>query len=93
MTNQTTLFNQQPQILLNLSVDKRDKLRLSKQARKIYKLLTARRVSNSEMAQIALKYTGRVSEIRQALERIGQTVRAERGKGGLWYYKIVNLEN
>ncbi len=80
-------------VLPNPSVDKRDKLRLSRQAMKIYKLLAARKVSNSEMAEIALKYTDRVSEIRQALERIGQTIKATRGEGGLWWYEIVNLEN
>ena len=81
------------EILLNPSVDERDELRLSKQAMKIYELLTIRSVSNVEMSEIALKYTGRVSEIRQALERFGQTVKATRGEGGLWSYSIANLEN
>lgn len=81
------------EILLNPSVAEEDELRLSRQAIKIYKLLTVHRVSNVEMAEIALKYTCRVSEIRQALERFGQTIKATRGEGGLWFYSIVNLEN
>ena len=46
--------------------DPQERARLSRQAREILRLLEAGPCTNVELARVALKYTGRISEIRQA---------------------------
>lgn len=54
--------------------------RLSKQCREILARLRAGRATNNELAQIALKYTGRVSDLRKAGHDI-RVVRSDRATG------------
>lgn len=62
--------------------------RLSRQCREILALLRERReVSNAELAAVALKYTGRISEIRQAGYDV-RVVRRDRDSG-LTHYRLV----
>ena len=82
-----------PEVLLNPSVDDEDLPRLSRQCRKILRRLLNKDLSapsNKELSGIALKYTGRLSEIRQALQKVGwNVVVIKRLKSGLNYYGIV----
>lgn len=84
-------------IPVNYKVPPEDRLRLHRQARQIYEMLKKASaqncfISNLQMSRVALKYTSRVSEIRVALEKIGQTVKCIKGKKGLCYYAIVDIE-
>lgn len=56
-----------------------DRQRLSGQSLAIYNRLKAGKASNRELAQISLKYTSRISDIRAA----GFAVECEREPGGL----------
>jgi hypothetical protein len=60
------LFDVEEPIPVNTSVVAEEAPRLSKQCRAILDRLQLGPASNSELASIALKYTGRVSEIRKA---------------------------
>lgn len=86
-----------PEVLLNPSVDDVDLPRLSRQCQRILQRLLNRFLpppSNKELSAIALKYTGRLSEIRQALQQVGwNVVVIERRKNGLNFYGIVPNEN
>jgi hypothetical protein len=81
------------EVLLNPSVRQEDEIRLSRQARKIVKRLTDGFLpapTNADFGKIALKYTSRLSEIRDAVEAIGlQLVAKDQGEG-LWEYEIQN---
>lgn len=85
-----------PEVLLNPSVDDVDLPRLSRQCQRILRRLLDRNLpnpSNKELSQIALKYTGRLSEIREALKQVGwNVVVVERRKNGLNFYGIVESE-
>ena len=89
-TTTKTLFNR-PEILVSdpNTLDADDD-RLAGQNLKIYDLLLLHgQVSNRELANISMKYTGRISDIRRFLEKRGQTIRCIRGTGGLNFYTIV----
>lgn len=67
-----------------------DDERLSGQNLKIYEYLMLHgSMSNRELANISLKYTSRISDIRRWLEKRGQTIKCIRGEGGLNTYTIV----
>lgn len=86
------------QIPINFKVPPPDRLRVCRQARKIYEILKFRSkfdcfMTNDEMSKIARKYTGRVSEIREALKPYGQTIKCvKKEKSGLCYYAIMERE-
>lgn len=85
------------EILLNPSVAEEDELRLSRQNMRIYRRLCNKFLgppSNVELAEMALKYTSRISDIRAALKPFGLTVAiVKKAEGGLNYYDIVNLND
>jgi hypothetical protein len=58
--------------------------RLSRQCRLILARLRAGPATNAELAQIALKYTSRISDIRDN----GYVIRCTRGRGGLTVYRL-----
>ena len=62
-----------------------EKVRLSKQCRAMLALLRHHDPTNAELAQIALKYTNRISELRQAGHKIPRPTKIE---GGLWRYHL-----
>lgn len=80
------------EILLNPSVEEKDELRLSNQAKEIYDLLQLGPVTTSEAATIACQYNARINEIRQALMPLGLAVDETNGEGGNNKYEIVNFE-
>ena len=85
-----TLFDE-PEILVSdpNTLDSDDD-RLAGQNLKIYDLLIFHgQMSNKELANISLKYTSRISDIRRFLEKRGQTIKCIRGTGGLNFYTIV----
>ena len=62
-----------------------ERKRLSRQCAAILALLQSReRVSNAQLAEVALKYTGRISELRHAGYRI-DVVASDRASGLVWY--------
>ena len=61
-----------------------DRLRLNAQCQRILERLRQGRVSNRELSAIALKYTGRVSELRQAGHSV-KVVERNRETGLTWY--------
>ena len=67
---QTTLFDESipalPPIRVNASVHAVEAPRLSRQCRLILERLRTGPATNRELSGIALKYTGRLSELRQA---------------------------
>lgn len=76
-------------IPLNSSVADSDVKRLSKQCEKILHRLRQGPATNFELAQIALKYTGRIDEIRQHLRATtGERLIARRVQGSEWIYRI-----
>lgn len=100
MTGQMTfsqLLRRPTKVLLNPSVADEDFPRLSRQCQRILRRLLNRDLSspsNKELSAIALKYTGRLSEIRQALQQVGwNVVVTERRKNGLNFYGIVPNES
>jgi hypothetical protein len=78
-------------IPLNPSVREQDEIRLAAQARAIVKRLVDGFLpapTNKQLCAISLKYTGRLSEIRDAVKAIGlQLIGKDLGKG-LWEYEI-----
>ena len=87
------------EVLLNPSVPAEDELRLSAQAMKMWKLFRAwdkvgLLVSTADLMEIADQYQARLFELRRALINIGLCIDLVRkGKGGINYYALVNLEN
>ena len=72
--------------------DPEDAPRLTKQNAAILAILRLGPASNTELVAIALNYRARISEVREWLEHnTGETIRCIRGKGGLNWYKIVEL--
>lgn len=67
--------------------------RLSQQCEAIFDVLRRGPATNSELAQISLKYTGRISEIRRALRPIGLSVEVtQRDRTtGLTVYELVRF--
>lgn len=61
-----------------------EKFRLSRQCQAILTRLQAGRASNRELSQLALKYTGRISELREAGWNV-QMVEEDRASGLNWY--------
>lgn len=81
------------EILLNPSVEEKDELRLSRQAKEIYGLLQLGPARTSELNVIACQYNARINEIRQALMPLGLTVDlTKQGDGGNNEYEIVEFE-
>ncbi|MFH1370382.1 MAG: hypothetical protein ABII09_03735 [Planctomycetota bacterium] len=78
-------------LLLNPSVPVPDERRLKKQAVAVFNRLNNRampRVSNVELAEMAMQYNARIWEIRRWLEPQGWTVVRERNENGLNYYHL-----
>ena len=75
-----------PHVPVNVSVDKRDRARLSAQCVALLERLACGPATNVElMVELRiLNLTARASECRQA----GYDVRAERVKGGVWRYEV-----
>lgn len=61
-----------------------EKFRLSRQCQAILTRLEVGRASNRELSQLALKYTGRISELREAGWNV-QMVEEDRASGLNWY--------
>ncbi len=72
-------------IALNSSVAAVDVVRLSGQCLAILRRLGEGPATNVELSKLSLKYTSRISEIKQA----GHDVRAVREKGGVWRYSLI----
>jgi hypothetical protein len=66
---------------LNSTVDPRDQARLSRQCLAILKRLREGPATSAELAGIALKYTGRISDLR----RNGFAISSKRDGGGFLY--------
>lgn len=91
MNQRQTLFSEL--LLLNPSVEEKDELRLSRQAREIYGLLQLGSARTSELATIGLQYNARINEIRHAIMELGLTIDlTEEGEGGNNKYEIVEFE-
>src|SRR5580698_4926077 len=63
-----------PAIVVNATVDKREVKRLSRQCVAILERLQRGPATNRELSELSLKYTGRISELRQAGYNIKVTV-------------------
>jgi Helix-turn-helix domain len=60
-------------------------LRLNSQCKRILRLLCRQgRVSNGRLSRIALKYTGRISDLRAA----GHKIECQRAQGGKTWYSL-----
>ena len=74
-----------------------DQPRLGAQNRRILDLLSAGPATNVQLAEIALKYTSRISDIRRHLELSGQTIICRKldgqPHGGLRVYTIEQLRH
>lgn len=70
--------------VVNASVPAFDLDRLSQQTRAIYERLRRGWATNAELAAIALKYTSRISDLREN----GVSVERERVAGGTWRYRV-----
>ncbi len=88
-----TLFDLQAQPTIRPHfADPEDTPRLASQNDKILALLRVASATNRQLAVISLKYTARVSEVREFLENnTGETIICHRGKGGLNTYSIAKL--
>jgi hypothetical protein len=86
--SQATLFDETlpalPPIHVNKTVHLAEAPRLSRQCKLILERLQEGRASNSELAQRALKYTGRISDLRAAGYVI-EVVERNRDTGLTWY--------
>jgi hypothetical protein len=63
--------------------------RVSRQCREILDRLRSGRATNAELAHIALKYTGRISELRQAGHDV-RNVEHDHASGLAWYALFVD---
>jgi len=91
MTEQATLFDRPPEILVTdpSTLDEDDK-RLAGKNLIVYDLLILHgQMSNRELSNISLDYRGRIRDIRAYLKPKDQTVKCIRATGGLTYYTIV----
>jgi len=79
-----TLFDIQPHF-----ADCRDRPRLTGQNARILARLREGPATNVELAEISLKYTSRVSDVRAYLRPRGEDIVCARGPGGLNSYRIV----
>ena len=61
-----------------------ERKRLSGQCMDMLRMLRRGRVTNSELAKISLKYTGRISDLRKAVYDI-RCVERDRASGVSWY--------
>lgn len=78
-------------VKVNETVDARDRARLEGQAGDILALLRLRARTNAELAHISLKYTARLSEVREHLAKTtGEQLVAERKERGVWVYRIAS---
>lgn len=67
------------------NIQQADRPRVATQNARILAMLRARdRVSNAELADISLKYTSRISDLRKA----GYCIRCVRGQGGVAWYTL-----
>jgi len=73
-----------PSIPVNVTVDQREVKRLSKQCAAILERLQAGDATNHELAQIALKYTSRISDLRAAGYQI-EVASRDHDSGLVWY--------
>jgi len=87
------------EVLLNPSVLVEDELRLEGQAMEMWKLFKVRDkiglpVSTADLMEIGDQYQARLYELRRQLINIGLCIDlVKKGKGGINYYALVNLEN
>jgi hypothetical protein len=63
---QPDLFSARPVVLASPTLERRERRRLSKQNAEILARLQRGSASNSELAEMALNYRARISELRQA---------------------------
>jgi hypothetical protein len=76
-------------IPVNITVRREDAARLSGQCERILMRLRQGPATNHELAQIALKYTSRIDEVRRFLaHKTGEQLIAKRESGGVWNYEI-----
>jgi hypothetical protein len=82
------------EVLLNPSVATADDLRLSRQARAMYRLFSeGRSVSNVQLAQIGRQYGARLYELRRALIPLGWCIDVVgKGGNGVCFYRLVRIE-
>jgi len=82
------------EILLNPSVATADEVRLSRQARAMYRLFAEGRVvSTTELARIGRQYGARLWELRRALIPLGWCIdMVSRLRSGVCFYKLVRVE-
>lgn len=79
-----------PPVIRPHYADAADVPRLAGQNAAILELLRLGPVDNDRLAKVARKYTGRISEIREWLQRHeGKTISAERVSRGRWIYRLV----
>ncbi len=70
----------------------KDERRLSGQNAVIYGRLLAGPATNRELAEISLKYTSRISDIRAKLRSSGMTVECDRTDGSLASYRLAPIK-
>lgn len=80
------------EVLANSSVKREDKLRLTRQASKIYRSLQQGPMRTSELAAIACQYCARINELRHAIIKVGLMIDETKGEGGENQYRIVPIE-
>lgn len=71
--------------------DQADVPRLTGQNAAILARLRQGPATNRELAEISLKYTSRISDVRAWLENHGESIICKRGCGGLNMYRIVQV--
>ena len=86
-------FDGPPKITTNAPAE--EKPRLGRQAEIIYEMLQDGPVSNVALAQTALKYTSRISDIRKFLinHQIPKRIEVERLGGGVNLYHLRDIKN
>ena len=85
---QTTIFNKIDSLTpTDLPVALAIKPRLTGQNEAILARLRRGSVTNKELSKIALKYTSRISDLREH----GYTIDCRRGKGGMHTYKLIEV--
>lgn len=70
-----------------------DLKRWGKQTAAIYRRLLQGPASNADLAQVALKYTSRISDLRERLKPHGLTVLCDRQPGGLSVYRLADTDH
>lgn len=82
----------QPLLPIDPNLHTSDVSRLSGQNAEVLKRLEHGPAFNDELAQISMKYTSRISDVRRFLQPSGRTIKCERGEGGRNLYRIVQQE-